>query len=162
MRQSNHGRTEPILRRRTGTFAPSRDGPDEAMARRRKPPLFVAIVDDDAGVRAGIESLLNATGVRTRGFASAELFLRFKERATAGCLILDMRLPGMSGLELQRQLQAKGLGIPAIFVTAEHDADGQLRAQIELAGALAVLRKPCDSEELTRLVQAALDAQRLR
>jgi FixJ family two-component response regulator len=130
------------------------------MGRSRKASLFVAVVDDDAGVRAAIESLLHSTGLPTRGFASAEAFLRFKQHAAAGCLILDMRLPGMSGLELHRQLQASGLGIPTIFVTAESNDNGALRAQIERAGATAVLPKPCDSEELTRLVRATLDARR--
>jgi FixJ family two-component response regulator len=130
------------------------------MARSRKASFFVAVVDDDAGVRAAIESLLHSTGLRTRGFASAEAFLGFKEHAVAGCLILDMRLPGMSGLELHLQLQAKGLEIPAIFVTAESNDDGRLRAQIERAGAMAVLPKPCDSDELTRLVRTALEARR--
>jgi FixJ family two-component response regulator len=131
------------------------------MARRRKPSLFVAVVDDDVGLRAAMESLLNSIGVRTRAFASAEAFLRFKDRACAGCLILDMRLPGMSGLDLQRRLQSTGAAIPTIFVTAEDDADGRLRTQVEQAGAMAMLRKPCDSEELARLVQVALDARRL-
>jgi FixJ family two-component response regulator len=153
---------EAILWLRTRPFASSKDGPDEAMARSRKASFFVAVVDDDAGVRAAIESLLHSTGLRTRGFASAEAFLRCKEHAAAGCLILDMRLPGMSGLELHLQLQASGLGIPTIFVTAESNNDEGLRAQIERAGATAVLPKPCDSEELTRLVQAALDARRPR
>jgi FixJ family two-component response regulator len=130
------------------------------MARSRKASFFVAVVDDDAGVRAGIESLLHSTGLRTRGFASAEAFLRFKEHAAAGCLILDMRLPGMSGLELHLQLQASGLEIPTIFVTAESNDNGELRARLERAGATAVLPKPCDSEELTRLVRVAHDARR--
>jgi FixJ family two-component response regulator len=138
------------------------DVADAAMARRRKPSFFVAIVDDDAGVRAAIESLLNSIGVKTRTFASAEAYLRSNDSDAAGCLIVDMRLPGMSGLELQRRLHAKGLGIPAIFVTGEDDADGQLRAQMEQAGAVAVLHKPCDPEELTRLVEAAVNARRLR
>ena len=81
------------------------------MARSRKASFFVAVVDDDADVRAAIESLLHSTGLRTRGFASAEAFLGFKEHAVAGCLILDMRLPGMSGLELHLLLQSKGLEI---------------------------------------------------
>lgn len=162
MLQRNGVRIGPILWLRTPAFASYRDGPDEAMARSRKASFFVAVVDDDAGVRAAIESLLHSSGLRSRGFASAEAFLRSKEHAAAGCLILDMRLPGMSGLELHLQLQAKGLGIPAIFVTAESNHDGQLRAQIEQAGAMAVLPKPCDSEELTRLVRTALDARRSR
>jgi len=132
----------------------------EAMARRRKSACFVAIVDDDDSVRAGIESLLNSVGIKTRTFASAEEFLRLEDSDAVLCLILDMRLPGMSGLELQRRLHAKGLGPPTIFVTAEDDVD--VRAQMEQAGAVAVLRKPCDPDELTRLVKETADARRLR
>jgi FixJ family two-component response regulator len=161
VRQSRDGGIEPILcLRKVALYTPT-DVAGAAMARRRKPSFFVAIVDDDAGVRAAIESLLNSIGVKTRTFASAEAYLRSNDSAVAGCLIVDMRLPGMSGLELQRQLHGKGLGIPAIFVTAEDDADGRLRAQMEQAGAVAVLHKPCDPEELTRLVQATVSARRL-
>jgi FixJ family two-component response regulator len=126
------------------------------MARTRKSACFVAIVDDDSGVRAAMEGLLNSVGLKTRTFASAEAYLRLKDRAGVLCLILDMRLPGMSGLELQRRLQGEGAGPPVIFVTADDDLDGRLRAQMEQAGAVAVLRKPCDPEELTRRVQAAI------
>ena len=147
-----------LYRRRVALASPT-DEPDEAMARTRKSAYFVAIVDDDAGVRAGIEGLLNSVGVKTRTFASAEAYLRLKDSAAVLCLILDMRLPGMSGLELQRQLQGEGVSTPVIFVTA--DVDGRLRTQMEQAGAVAVLSKPCDPEELTRLVQAAIAGRRL-
>jgi FixJ family two-component response regulator len=148
-----------MLHRRRVALASPTDEPDEAMARTRKSAYFVAIVDDDAGVRAGIEGLLNSVGVKTRTFASAEAYLRLKDSAAVLCLILDMRLPGMSGLELQRQLQGEGVSTPVIFVTA--DVDGRLRTQMEQAGAVAVLSKPCDPEELTRLVQAAIAGRRL-
>ena len=147
-----------LYRRRVALASPT-DEPDEAMAKTRKSAYFVAIVDDDAGVRAGIEGLLNSVGVKTRTFASAEAYLRLKDSAAVLCLILDMRLPGMSGLELQRQLQGEGVSTPVIFVTA--DVDGRLRTQMEQAGAVAVLSKPCDPEELTRLVQAAIAGRRL-
>ena len=149
-----------LYRRRVALASPT-DEPDEAMARTRKSAYFVAIVDDDAGVRAGIEGLLNSVGVKTRTFASAEAYLRLKDSAAVLCLILDMRLPGMSGLELQRQLQGEGVSTPVIFVTADADVDGRLRTQMEQAGAVAVLSKPCDPEELTRLVLGAIAGQRL-
>ncbi len=149
-----------LWRRKVALAAPS-DRPDEAMARTRKSAFFVAIVDDDAGVREAIESLLNSVGIKSRGFASAEAYLGATDTAAVCCLILDMRLPGMSGLELQRQLQTRGLGAATIFVTGELDCDDRLRAQMEAAGALAILRKPFDAEELTRLVRAAVDARRL-
>jgi FixJ family two-component response regulator len=132
------------------------------VVRTRKSACFVAIVDDDASVRAGLEGLLNSVGIKTRSFASAEEYLRLQNSDAVLCLILDMRLPGISGLELQRQLRAKGSGPPAIFVTADADGDGRLRAQMKQAGAVAVLGKPCDPDELTRLVQEAVDARRPR
>jgi FixJ family two-component response regulator len=125
---------------------------------KRKRQFFIAVVDDDAGVRAATQDLLNANGFQTRGFSSAEQFLQSRHGCSAACLVLDMRLPGMSGLELQRELRAKGLTIPAIFATAEDDASGQLQTQILEAGALAVLHKPFDPEQLLRLARAALDA----
>jgi FixJ family two-component response regulator len=127
---------------------------------KRKRQFFVAIVDDDAGVRAAIEDLLNSNGLRTRSFPSAEAFLQSSDGGEPGCLIVDYRLPGMNGLELQRELQAKGRAIPIIFATAEDDAFRLLQSLVVKAGALAVLRKPFDSEELPRLVKAA--AQRRR
>lgn len=127
---------------------------------RRKRQFFVAVVDDDAGMRMATQALLNSHGLRTRGFSSAEQFLQSRDGCKAGCLVLDMRLPGMSGLELQQELRARGLAIPAIFVTAEPDTDLKLQTQILECGAMAVLRKPFDAERLAQLVQGALEAQR--
>jgi FixJ family two-component response regulator len=124
----------------------------------QKRQFFVAIVDDDAGMRAAIQNLLESNGVRCRGFSSAEQFLRSRQGTKAVCLILDLRLPGMSGLQLHRALQARGLAIPVIFVTAEDDA----RKQLSQAGALGVLHKPFDSEELARLVRLAAEARGTR
>jgi len=125
----------------------------------RKRTTFVAIVDDDAGLRAAIEDLLNSNGFRARSFPSAEAFLQWAGGAEVGCLILDYRLPGMSGLELQRELQVQDRAIPIIVVTAEDEAFRLLQSQ---AGALAVLRKPFDPEELSRLVKVAVEARRRR
>jgi two-component system, LuxR family, response regulator FixJ len=126
---------------------------------KRKRTTFVAIVDDDAGLRAAIEALLNSNGFRARSFPSAEAFLQGAGGAEVGCLILDYRLPGMSGLELQRELQAQGRAIPIIFATADNEAFRLLQSE---AGALAVLRKPFDPEELPRLVKVAVEARRRR
>jgi FixJ family two-component response regulator len=128
---------------------------------RRKRQFFVAIVDDDAGMRAAVEDLLNSNGLRTCSFVSAEAFLQSIDGAEPGCLILDYRLPGMSGLELQRELQARGRAIPVIFATAEEEAFRLLQSPAQ-AGVLAVLRKPFDSEELARLVKSAVAAWRRR
>jgi two-component system response regulator TtrR len=120
----------------------------------RKRQFFVAIVDDDTGLRRAVEDLLSSNGFRSRGFSSAEQFLRSRQGRQAGCLILDVRLSGMSGLQLHRALQAKGLTIPVIFITAEDDTSGQLSQ----ADALAILGKPFDPEELLRLVRVASEA----
>lgn len=126
---------------------------------RRNRQSFIAVVDDDAGVRAATADLLNAHGLATRGFASAEQFLRSREGRKADCLILDLQLPQMSGLELQRELLRRGLSIPVIFATAEDDPDGRLQTRLLGAGAVAVLRKPFDPERLRQLVQMALESR---
>jgi FixJ family two-component response regulator len=149
-----------MLQRRRVALASPTDSFDEAMARTRKSACFVAIVDDDASVREGIEGLLNSVGIKTRSFASAEAYLRGNAGAGARCLILDLRLPGMNGLELHRLLRAQGSDLPVIFITAEDDE--RWRAEMEEAGAVAIFRKPFDPDGLTRAVQAAFDARRLR
>jgi FixJ family two-component response regulator len=89
-----------------------------------------------------------------QGFASAETFLRTLHAPEAACLILDVRLPGINGLELQRQLGAAHWPIPIIFITAY--ADDDVRARALAAGAVAVLSKPCGEEDLLTAIQAAL------
>jgi FixJ family two-component response regulator len=124
------------------------------MARQRQ--CFVAVVDDDAGVRLALQGLLHSHGLKVRCFASAEQFLQARDRIRAGCLLLDLQLAGMSGLDLLRQLRAAGRHIPAVCLTAQYDEDGRLRAQLLEAGALEVLGKPFDPEQLLTLVHAAL------
>ena len=126
------------------------------MVRKKKLQRFVAVVEDDASVRLAIEGLLESQGLPSRCFSSAEQFLHSRQRAQAGCLILDIRLPGMSGIELYHQLLAKGLCIPVIYSTAEGDAAGKLHRDLLQAGALAVLSKPFDPEHLMELVRTAL------
>jgi FixJ family two-component response regulator len=123
-------------------------------ARRKRRPVIV-VVDDDASLRGAIADFLNSQGFTTRGFSSGEQFLRSRLRGTTGCLILDLRLPGMSGLDLHRQLQARGSAVPVIYCTAEQDVDGRVRRQLLQAGALAVLYKPFAPEQLLRLVEDA-------
>jgi FixJ family two-component response regulator len=120
----------------------------------RKPTFFVAIVDDDAGVRASIADLLDSDGFRARGFSSAEQFLRSRLGRRAGCLILDMQLPGMSGLELQRVLRAQGSTIPVILVTAACASVPAPRAPHDRTATLAILAKPFDPKQLRRLVRS--------
>jgi FixJ family two-component response regulator len=129
------------------------------MAKRRR-QFLVAVVDDDAGVGRALQDLFDSHGLPARCFSSAEQFLRSPQGRKAGCVILDMQLPGMSGLELQRKLRVSGLTIPVIFSTAADDIDGQLRAQLLKDGAIDVLPKPTDPVQLLRLVQAALQAGR--
>lgn len=124
------------------------------MARQRQ--CFVAVVDDDVAVRVALQGLLESHGLKARCFPSAERFLQSRQRRAASCLLLDLRLTGMSGLELLRQLQAGGSSIPSVCLTAEHDSDGRLRSQLLNAGALEVLSKPFDPEQLLTLVRAVL------
>jgi FixJ family two-component response regulator len=120
--------------------------------RRRK---LIAIVDDDASMRSALQGSLKASDLPTRAFASAEDFLQSGEQASAGCLITDLRMPGMSGLELQARLKAADCGIPIIFVTAHGDEQAQRQAL--RAGAIAFIIKPFDDEILLASVRAALE-----
>lgn len=115
---------------------------------------FIAIVDDDEPLLEALCSVLKAAGFSTRTFASAEDFLEFGERQDAGCLILDVRLPGMSGIELQRRLSDDNSAVPIIFVTAHGDAS--LRESLMKAGAAGFMTKPVRSAALLKEVSAAL------
>jgi FixJ family two-component response regulator len=115
---------------------------------------MISIVDDDESVRDALENLLKSIGYRAEVFASAEEFLRLGHHEDSRCLILDVRMPGLSGLELQRQLVSSGPSIPIVFITAH--GDEAERAQAFRAGAVAFLRKPFAEEALLTAVQAAL------
>ena len=115
---------------------------------------LITIVDDDDALRHSLDDLLQSVGFRVQGFASAEAFLQANHAPETACLILDVRLPGMHGLELQRQLVAAHWGMPIIFVTAY--ADGDVRARALAAGAVAFLYKPCREEDLLHAIEAAL------
>lgn len=119
--------------------------------------LLVAIVDDEASLREALEALFRSTGLRTESFASAHAFLRFGCERRAGCLILDVGLPGMSGLELQSQLTTDGVHIPIVFITAQADSDGKMQERAMRAGATAFLHKPFGANELLRVVRSALE-----
>ena len=116
-------------------------------------PLIV-VVDDDDALRNSLDDLLQSVGFRVQGFASAEAFLQAQHAPETACLLLDVRLPGMNGLELQRQLGGTHRRIPIIFITAY--ADDAMRAQALAAGAVAVLSKPCREEDLLNAIEAAL------
>ena len=123
----------------------------------RKRTSFVAVVEDDVGVRTAVLELLRSCDIKARGFSSAEEFLKSRQRHQAACLVVDLRLPGMTGLELLQALLASGLKIPAICSTAEADPDERLRRDLLQAGALAVLGKPFDTGQLLALIGTALD-----
>lgn len=118
-------------------------------------PRLVAVVDDDFSVRESLESLIRSAGMRVRAFASAEQFLNSPHPQRYDCLILDVRMPGMSGTELHRHLLSKGSKVPVIFITA-HASDQEARARAIAEGALAYLIKPFEEGELLDAVHTAL------
>jgi len=117
---------------------------------------LVAIVDDDDSVRIALENLLKSVGLPARAFESAEEFIASGQQRQTGCLIADIRMPGMSGLELQSRLNAEGCRIPIVFITAHGDA--KMRMQALRAGAVEFLAKPFDDEALLGSVRAALES----
>jgi FixJ family two-component response regulator len=121
---------------------------------RQKQTKLVAIVDDDDSVRVTLQELLRSAGFPSRGFESAEAFLGSGDQQETACLITDIRMPGMSGLELQATLNAERCKIPTIFITAH--GDEEMRLQALRAGAVEFLPKPFDDEALIESVRAAL------
>ena len=115
---------------------------------------MVAIVDDDELIRSALQGMLKSVGLESEAFATAEEFLKSGQQQQTACLIADIRMPGMSGLELQAQLNAERCKIPTIFITA-HD-DGQMRMRALRAGAVEFLAKPFDDEALLETIRAAL------
>jgi FixJ family two-component response regulator len=116
---------------------------------------LIAIVDDDDLMRNALQGLLKSVGLQAQAFASAEEFLESGEQRQTACLIADIRMPGMSGLELQAKLNAERCRIPTIFITAHGDA--KMRMQALRAGAVEFLAKPFDDEVLLGNVRAALE-----
>ena len=115
---------------------------------------LVAVVDDDEQMRGALQGLLKAEGLPARAFASAEEFLDSGEQHRCACLIADIRMPGMSGLDLQATLKADRIAIPIIFITAH--GDERMRLQALRSGAVEFLAKPFDDEVLLETVRAAL------
>ena len=115
---------------------------------------LISIVDDDDALRSALENLMRSAGLRAQGFSSAEAFLRSEQLHETACLILDVRMPGMSGLELQRQMAVGNSHIPVIFITA-YAADNRRNQALE-AGAAAFLYKPFQEGELLNAIDAAL------
>jgi FixJ family two-component response regulator len=121
-----------------------------------KPPL-IAIVDDDRAMREALLDLLQVEGLPARTFGDAAAFLASAAVTEFGCLITDVRMPGIDGLELQKCLRARGSSIPIIFVTS--DEDEATRAQAMSGGATAYFTKPLANAELVRSLALALDGR---
>jgi FixJ family two-component response regulator len=121
---------------------------------------FIAIVDDDEPLREALGSVMKAAGFLARTFASAEEFLACDDCDEAACLVLDVRLPGMSGIELQNQLSETDSWLPIIFVTAHGDA--LLRDCLMRSGAAAFLHKPVRSDALLKEIRRALETSGAR
>jgi FixJ family two-component response regulator len=117
---------------------------------------IVSIVDDDDLMRAALQGLLKSAGFPTQTFASAEEFLGSGHQHDTACLITDIRMPRVAGLELQAQLNADHWTIPTIFITAHGDA--KMRMQAMRAGAMEFLAKPFDDEALLKSVRAAIES----
>ena len=115
---------------------------------------LVAIVDDDESVQCALQDLIESEGLSALCFGSAEQFLDSQARSKVACLIADIRMPGMSGLELQAKLKAEQCRIPVIFITAHGDAEMRIHAMRQ--GAVEFLSKPFDDAVLLEIVHAAL------
>ncbi len=115
---------------------------------------LVAIVDDDELIRGALQGLLKEAGLPARAFASAEQFLDAGAQHLSSCLIADIRMPGLSGLDLQARLNAEQIRIPIIFMTAH--SDERIRRQALRSGAVEFLAKPFDDDVLLETVRAAL------
>ncbi len=120
----------------------------------------VFIVDDDSSIGEGLRNLLESVGISAEHFESAEVFRERWDRSRGGCLLLDARLPGMSGVELQEELNAAGVGIPVIFMTAHGDVP--MVRKVLKAGAVEFLTKPFQKEELLQAVNHAFAFDRDR
>jgi FixJ family two-component response regulator len=120
----------------------------------RQNSRLIAIDDDDESLKSALQDLIESDGLSALCFGSAEQFLNSEARHKAACLIADIRMPGMSGLELQAKLKAEGYRIPIIFITAHGDAEMRTLAMRD--GAVEFLTKPFDDAVLLEIVHAAL------
>ena len=119
---------------------------------------IVFVVDDDAAMRQSLSNLIRSVGLRVEAFASAQEFLRSKRPDVPGCLVLDVRLPGLSGLDLQKRMAEADIEIPIIFITGHGDIPMTVRAM--KAGAVEFLTKPFRDQDLLDAVQQALERDR--
>ena len=123
-----------------------------------KPVIFV--VDDDASVREALDSLIRSIGLNAQLFGTTEEFLRAKRPDVPGCLVLDIRLPGLSGLDFQREMAKSNIHIPVIFITGHGDVPMSVRAM--KAGAIEFLAKPFRDQDLLDAIHAGIEIDRFR
>jgi FixJ family two-component response regulator len=124
----------------------------------KEPDSVVFVVDDDSSVREAIKSLVRSVGLRVETFETAQQFLGSKRPEVPGCVVLDVRLPGLSGLDLQRELAANDIKLPIIFITGYGDIPMSVTAM--KAGALEFLTKPFRDQDLLDAIQKALERDR--
>ena len=115
---------------------------------------MIYVIDDDTSVRKAMERLMKSAGLPARTFSSGEEFLTSVQPTTSDCLVLDVHMPGMSGLELQKKLTQSGAAVPIIFITAVDD--DQIREQARQAGAIGYFRKPFDDQALLDAIYFAV------
>jgi FixJ family two-component response regulator len=125
----------------------------------RQPKAVIAVVDDDPSVREGLEGLIRSAGWRVETFASAQEFLARPRAEAPSCLILDLQLPGLSGLDLQKRMAEAELEIPIVFLTGHGNIPASVQAM--KAGAVEFLTKPFDERYLLRAIEEALERDRL-
>jgi FixJ family two-component response regulator len=128
------------------------------MRESRESNAIIAIVDDDSSAREGLESLIQSAGWRAETFASAQDFLDRPGAEAPSCLVLDLQLPGLSGLDLQKRMAEVGLEIPIVFLTGHGNIPASVKAM--KAGAVEFLTKPFDEEELLQAIQEAVQRDR--
>lgn len=120
----------------------------------------VFVIDDDPSMRAALEDLINSVGLQARLYASPQEFLQGPRSDAPGCLVLDVRLPGMSGLTFQKELERAGVTLPVIFITGHGDIPMSVRAM--KAGAVEFLTKPFHDQEMLDAIHAAIERDRQR
>jgi FixJ family two-component response regulator len=122
------------------------------------PDAIIAIVDDDLSVRKGLERLIRSVGWKTETFGSAQEFLASARTEAPTCIVLDLQLPGLSGLELQKQMTEAGVETPIVFLTGHGDIPASVKAM--KAGAIEFLTKPVDEQDLLNAIQEAIERDR--
>lgn len=128
------------------------------MPEQRGPEAVVAIVDDDPSVRKSLQRLIRSAGWKAEAFPSAQQFLERYETDAPSCLVLDLQLPGLNGLDLQKRLAEAGLEIPIVFLTGHGNIPASVQAM--KAGAVEFLTKPIDEQDLFRAIQEAIERDR--